>query len=181
MIHAPGRVGSKSTPEGRPKPDPNTRPCMFDANGGSNTITRLFAWSATYTQPLLLTRTATGDLSWLSPAPSVLEPNPGCPRTRSAVCEPAGKRSTRLLPLSATQTLPCGSTSTPAVQALLLPQLKQRVLASRRTTMRTSGKGRVLLQAFDWKLSWPQTSSATASVLNGVLYFSTRWFQKSVT
>src|SRR5438094_5515394 len=150
MTHTPGRVGSKSTPEGRPKPDPNTRPCMLGANGGSNTITRLFAWSATYTKPLLLTRTATGDLSWFRPAPSALEPKSGCPSTRSAAWEPAGKRKTRLLPLSATQTLPSGSTSTPAVQALLFPQLKQRVVASRGVAMRASGKGSVLLQAFAW-------------------------------
>src|SRR4051812_44081680 len=151
---------------------------MFGANGGSNTMTRLLPWSATYSQPLGLMRTATGDFSRLGPPPLAREPKSGWPSTMSAAWEPGGKRSTLLLPLSATQTFPFGSTSTPAVQALDPPQLKHKVLASTAVAMRASGKGRFLLQAFDRKSPCPHTSSATASVLNGVLYLRTRWFQK---
>src|SRR5512142_1399948 len=51
---------------------------------------------------------------WFEPLPLLWLVNEVWPSTRLAVFEPAGKRSTRLLPLSATHKLVAASTSTPA-------------------------------------------------------------------
>ena len=79
--------------------------------------------------------------------------------------------------LSATHTLPQGSTSTPAVQLLLLFQLKQSVEAF--------GPERPSLHLLSVKsvpaLPLPHTSSATLSLVKGESYLSTRWSHMSVT
>src|SRR5690349_4607855 len=113
-------VGSRVSPSGRLKTlDGNLAPGIgvpagsgvgVAAPNGPYTRMRWLLKSLTYTFPSPPTRTAEGPLnrevsSGLPPGP--LEVKFGWPSTMSALCEPGGKRNTRLLPLSATQTYFC--------------------------------------------------------------------------
>src|SRR5689334_1708512 len=100
----------------------------------------------------------------------------------SAVCEITpplfGKRSTRLLPPSATQRLPAASRRTPDPVPAPLGSQKHKEDAVGPGMLSQSA---ARLQPLPVKLACPHTASATVSVLNGVLYFSTRLLSASGT
>src|SRR5216683_1239001 len=101
----------------------------------------------------------------------------GCPSTRSAVLAPPGKRRTRLLPPSATHRFPCAS--------MVTPPPPESIEAKHREEAVGSGVGLkgvpVKFGLLPAKSTCPHTSSAIVSVVNGLMYFRTRWLLISGT
>src|SRR5512135_2006430 len=146
-------------------------------NGGVKIISRqlgAFSPSRTNTSPVTgCTRTPVHFVIWFAPLPPYWVVNELWPNTRLAVFAPAGKRSTRLLPLSATHKLVTASTSTPAEKTpIVVPYSHWRF---REEAEGVPGRERFV------KLTWPQTSSAMPSVAKGSLNLSTRLLQRSAT